>query len=148
MPDTAIVVLSHGDLAKGFADAARMIAGVQPKVYWVGLGEGEGPEAFRGKVEQVLASLEGDDVLFLVDLFGGTPSNVASMLFLENVRGVASRPRRLAIVSGVNLGILLEALANRQAMGVEELASHLVDASSSTVVNVGQLLLGEARGKA
>jgi len=167
---TAIVVLSHGSLSKGLVEAACMIAGKSSKLEYVCLEEGEGPENFRRKVDAVLNTFSEDDVLFLVDLFGGTPSNIASMLFLERAQAdtggqtsecpkppvkqgsqgevaalASDRRRSFALVTGVNLGMLLEAINNRANMRPDELASHLVKVSPATIVDLGRVLLEGVR---
>ena len=138
---TAILVLSHGSLAKGLVEAACMIAGKPPKLEYVCLEEGEGPDSFRRKVDAALKTLGEGDVLFLLDLFGGTPSNVASMIFLEHAQADAAGRQSFALVTGVNLGMLLEAVNNQGNMGAEDLASHLLKVYPATIVNLGRVLL-------
>lgn len=140
---TDIVVLSHGNLAKSLVETAVMIAGRSDNVHYVCLEEGEGPDSFRNKVISVLDRLTSKDVVFLIDLFGGTPSNTASMLFFEHMAqpAEASTPKKaFGIMAGVNLGLLLEAMSNQHEMGAEQLVSHLVDVSSTTIVDVVEVL--------
>lgn len=151
MPEaTALVVLSHGSLARGLVEAGSMIVGKSPDLHYVCLNEGEGPESFRQEVDAILNGLTGSEVLFMVDLFGGTPSNTASMVFLEHMTAPpppGSRSRAVGIVTGVNLGMLLEAMSHQASMGAEELVSHLIEVSPTTVVDVGQMLREEVRNQ-
>lgn len=143
---TDIVVLSHGTLAKGLVEAASMIAGKSENLHYVCLEEGQGPDSFREKVNLVVHGLTGKDVVFLIDLFGGTPSNTASMFYLEQMTAptVPETPKKtIGLMTGVNLGILLEAMSNQQSMGAEELVSHLVSVFPTTVVNLAQVLKDE-----
>ena len=72
----SIVLASHGDLAAGIKQTGSMVFGDQPSVAVVSLEPSMGPDDFRAKVEEAIASFEDQEqVLFLVDLWGGTPFN-------------------------------------------------------------------------
>ena len=77
----SIVLASHGDLAAGIKQTGSMVFGDQPSVAVVSLEPSMGPDDFRAKVEEAIASFEDQEqVLFLVDLWGGTPFNQISAL--------------------------------------------------------------------
>ena len=70
----SIVLASHGDLAAGIKQTGSMVFGDQPSVAVVALEPSMGPDDCRAKVEEAVASFEAQEqVLFLVDLWGGTP---------------------------------------------------------------------------
>ena len=70
------------------------------------LASHEGPDDIRGKMEKAIASFENqDEVLFLVDLWGGTPFNQAN--------GLAEKHDKWAIVAGMNLPMVVQALTER-----------------------------------
>lgn len=145
---TRVIVVSHGGLAEGFSQAVRMIIGEADGLYYLGLEEGEGPESFRAKLDAVMtkgAATALGGTLILADLFGGTPCNQASLIYLENLAEAArasAGPGRTAVevIAGVNLALLLEAAANHAEMTAPELAAHLVTSSPSTIVDVGRAL--------
>lgn len=56
-----------------------------------------------------------DGVLFMVDLFGGSPFNAASI--------IAMKHENMEIVTGVNLPMILEVLGSRDFSSVSELLS-------------------------
>ena len=106
-----IILASHGDFAKGILQSGSMIFGEQENVAAVTLEPSKGPEDIRRQMEEAIASFENqDEVLFLVDLWGGTPFNQASNLMNEN----PDKP--WAIVSGMNLPMVIESYANRFSM--------------------------------
>lgn len=106
-----IVIASHGDFAHGIKQSGEMIFGQQEDVASVSLIPSEGPESFRQKViEEVKAFKNPDEVLFLVDLWGGTPFNQISSLVKEH--------ENWAIVTGLNLPMLLEAYGSRMGSDV------------------------------
>ena len=70
----SIVLASHGDLAAGIKQTGSMVFGDQPSVAVVSLEPSMGPDDFRAKVEEAVASFEDQEqVLFLVDLWATIP---------------------------------------------------------------------------
>lgn len=101
-----IVLASHGGFADGIAQSAEMLFGEQSNFAHVILRPDEGPDDIRGKMEESISSFDSqDEVLLLVDLWGGTPFNQASGL-------LESHPS-WAVVSGMNLPMVVEALTQR-----------------------------------
>ncbi len=105
----SLVLVSHGQLAGDFLRVAEMIAGRQDAVISLGLAEGESPTIFRRRLREAILSLPPHDgTLVLADMWGGTPCNVALSLTRECSLGIDC-----AVVGGLNLAMLLEALAQR-----------------------------------
>lgn len=115
-----IVIASHGEFAAGILQSGVMIFGNQPNVKACTLMPSEGPEDIRKKMEDAIASFENqDEVLFVVDLWGGTPFNQASAL-------IDGHEDQWAIVTGLNLPMLIEAYASRMTMETaHEIAKHI-----------------------
>lgn len=106
-----IILASHGDFAKGILQSGSMIFGEQENVAAVTLEPSKGPDDIRRQMEEAIASFDNqDEVLFLVDLWGGTPFNQASNLMNEN------EDKPWAIVAGMNLPMVIESYANRFSM--------------------------------
>ena len=124
----SIILASHGKFAEGLLQSAQMIFGEQDQIETVTFMPEEGPEDLKAKLETAISSFSSDaEILFLVDLWGGTPFNQANILFEE-------MSERAAIVSGINLPILLEALGTR--MGMEkahEVAIHILGQEQSGI---------------
>ena len=76
-----IVLARHGGFADGIAQSAQMLFGEQSDFAHVILTPDEGPDDIKAKMEEAIASFSSqDEVLFLVDLWGGTPFNQANGL--------------------------------------------------------------------
>lgn len=116
-----IILASHGDFAEGIMQSGNMIFGEQEKVQAVTLKPSEGPDDLKAKLQAAIASFgEESSVLFLVDLWGGTPFNQANTLFEEHKDS-------WAIVSGLNLPMLIEAYGSRLSMdSAHEIAAHII----------------------
>lgn len=117
-----IVLASHGAFAEGISQSAEMIFGKQTNFGSAILKPDEGPDDVRKKMEDVIASFDNqDEVLFLIDLWGGTPFNQANKL-LEEHGG------NWAIVTGLNLPMVIEALTQRFSVeSAKEIATAIVD---------------------
>ncbi len=96
-----IIVGTHGRFAEELVKSCEMICGEQKNVRAVTLVPGEGPDDVVAKYEAAIKELDcTDGVLFLNDLFGGSPYNAACRLVIIN--------ESYGIVTGVNLPMLIE----------------------------------------
>lgn len=113
-----ILVVSHGKMAAGMLDTMGMVMGEAEKVDSVSLVMGEDYEVFEAEITQKLRELnDGDGVLALVDLFGASPFNVTQKAaHALEPEGIAVR-----IVSGMNLGMLIEAASMRDGASLADL---------------------------
>ncbi|MCD2255979.1 mannose/fructose/sorbose PTS transporter subunit IIA [Agrilactobacillus fermenti] len=118
-----IVLASHGKFAEGILQSGQMIFGEQEKVEAVTFMPNEGPDDLRAHLEAAIAKFDPEDeVLFLIDLWGGSPFNQANGLF-------EAHKDKWAIVTGLNLPMLIEAYGSRLTMdSAQEIAAHLVSA--------------------
>ncbi len=102
-----IVIASHGKFAEGIFQSGQMVFGEQPNVAAVTLMPSEGPDDIRKKMEEAIKSFESQDqILFLIDLWSGTPFNQASAL-------IDGHGEDWVIVTGLNLPMLIEAYGAR-----------------------------------
>ncbi|KRL08838.1 hypothetical protein FD38_GL002232 [Levilactobacillus zymae DSM 19395] len=108
----------HGEFARGILQSAEMIFGKAQNVTAVTLAANESVEDlvshYRLAIDQLAPVTE---LLFLVDLWGGSPFNAASQL-------VAAHPDQYGLVAGLNLPMLIEALALQQ-QTLAEVIPHL-----------------------
>ena len=123
-----IIIASHGEFANGLLQSGEMIFGVQENVKAVTLMPSEGPDDVKAKMKEAIASFDNqDEVLFLVDLWGGTPFNQANSLFEEHTD-------KWAIVAGMNLPMLIEAFASRFSMNTaHEIAAQILGTAKEGV---------------
>ena len=123
-----IILASHGDFAKGILQSGAMVFGEQENVKAVTLMPSEGPNDFKEKLKEAIASFDNqDEVLFLVDLWGGTPFNQANTIFEEH-------KDKWAIVAGMNLPMLIEAYAARLSMeSAQKIAANILKSAKEGV---------------
>lgn len=113
---TAIIIGTHGNFSEELLKSSEMIFGKQENVGYVTFKPGEGSEDLINKYNELLNTLDTKDgVLFMVDLFGGSPFNAASRIALGK--------ENMDIITGVNLPMLLEVYGSRSFSNLQELVS-------------------------
>ena len=123
-----IILASHGQFAAGIKQSGQMIFGEQEKVEAVTFMPDEGPEDLKAHLEAAISKFDpDDDVLFLIDLWGGSPFNQSNGLY-------EAHKDKWAIVTGLNLPMLIEAYGSRLTMNsAHEIAAHIVEAGRDGV---------------
>ena len=120
----SILLATHGDFAEGIFMTGSMLFGEQENVAAVTLQPSEGPDDLRAKMLQAIDGFENkDEVLILVDLWGGTPFNQANFI-------INGHEDKWAIVAGLNAPMLITAYANRDdCETAHELAASILEDS-------------------
>src|SRR5919107_394542 len=94
------VIVTHGHLAGELLAAAEMIVGPISFITAVSIGWHDDVDAARDEVQRAITRVsQGAGVLLLTDMFGGTPTNIASM-FLDD--------KNIDVVTGVNLPMVIK----------------------------------------
>jgi PTS system mannose-specific IIA component len=110
----SVIIGTHGMFSDEILKSAEMIFGTQENIGSVTFKPGEGIENLIEKYNNMISELDSKDgVLFMVDLFGGSPFNAASIIAMKN--------DNMEIVTGVNLPMILEVLGSRDFSTVSEL---------------------------
>lgn len=123
-----IILASHGEFAEGILQSSKMIFGEQEDVKAVTLMPSEGPDDFKAKMKDAISSFSNqDEVLILVDLWGGTPFNQANTLLEEH-------KDKWAIIAGMNLPMIIEAYGARFSMeSAQEIAVNILKSAKEGV---------------
>lgn len=127
-----IIIMTHGRMAEGIVDGVGMIFGRPDNVVALGLQDGMSPAEYAEMLEKELERFP-QGALLLVDLFGGTPCNVA-MLHARKLGKV------LPVTAGLNMAMLLSVLNARERMTLDELVQESVTAGGKGIVDVSEKL--------
>lgn len=131
-----IVLVSHGDLASVMLRAAEIITGKIENSVAVDIPPKMGMEEIHTAVEAAIRTVDaGKGVLLLIDMFGGTPSNIG-LSFLAT--------HQVEVVTGVNLPMMVKLPMARQTMTLPELANHLLEYGQRNITNPGDMLRKKA----
>lgn len=113
---------------RGIKQTASMVFGDQPDVVSVSLQPSMGPDDLRAEIEKEVATLsDQEQVLFLVDLWGGTPFN--------QINGLLDGHPTWAAVTGMNLPMVITAYTLRMnpEATAHEIATGLIQESRDGV---------------
>lgn len=130
------VIVSHGHLAGELLAAAEMIVGPIPHITAVSIGWHDDVDAAREEIERAMARVSrGRGVLILTDMFGGTPTNIASMFLAEN---------EVEVASGVNLPMVIKLASQPEPEPLSEIARRVRDQGKESIYLAGEILGGKS----
>lgn len=126
------LIVSHGRLAIELLNAAEMIVGEIHHIAAVSLGWHDDVGMATTMIEKALDRVNGPDgVLILTDMFGGTPTNIAST-FLD--------AGKVEVVTGVNLPMLIKLVQLQEGQTLEAAAKLVMEQGQSSIYIASQLL--------
>jgi PTS system mannose-specific IIA component len=131
------VIVSHGQVANELLAAAETIIGHVKHITAVSIGWHDDVEAASNEVERAVSRVsEGGGVLLLTDMFGGTPTNIASMFL---------KAGEVEVVTGVNLPMVIKLASQPGGETLDEVARQVSDQGRQGIYLAGQLLAGGAK---
>ena len=129
-----LVLVTHGNLAAEFVTAMEHVVGAQEHVAWVCIGPDDDMEVRRAEIAEAVCEVnEGEGVIILTDLFGGTPSNLSISLM---------RPDEVEVIAGMNLPMLIRLASARKSMNVADAVAAARDAGQK-YISVASEILGQ-----
>lgn len=121
-----IIVTGHGKFATGMLSSLELIAGEQENLIGVDFLEEDTTESLEKMIEEAINKL-GNDVLVLSDLAGASPFRAAAGLSQKMT------DKNIEVISGTNLGMILEVALCRDGMSSAELLEMAVNAGNSAI---------------
>jgi PTS system mannose-specific IIA component len=130
-----LVIVTHGRLGEELIAALEHVVGPQANITAVSIGPDDDMEQRRSNIlDSVASAEEGNGVVLLTDMFGGTPSNLAiSIMDRANVE----------VIAGVNLPMLIKLASVRQTETLEEAAQSAQEAGRKYINIASRLLTQE-----
>ena len=127
------LIVTHGRLAIELLNAAEMIAGEIHHMAAVSIGWHDDVHTATGMIQNALERVRTPDgVLILTDMFGGTPTNIAST-FLD--------PGQTEVVTGVNLPMLIKLAQIGEGQTLAAAAKLVKEQGQSSIYIASQLLM-------
>ena len=126
-----VVVATHGKLAEELIRTAEAVVGKIEQISPVSI-VASSPD-MRGDLKAAIQRVDqGDGVLLLTDIYGGSPTNLCLSFLTE---------RQVEVVTGVNLPMLLQLPGVRGVKGgIAAVAQKLVEAGQKSVANASEAL--------
>ncbi len=117
--NVGIVLVTHGGLGAALVETCRMITGGYERLLSVSVGSADEVGDVHRRIESAIAHVRGPTgVILLVDMFGGTPSNISLSFLSEG---------SVEVVTGVNLPMLTKLASLGESLTLREAARVLRD---------------------
>jgi PTS system mannose-specific IIA component len=126
------VIVTHGHLASELLAAAEMIVGAVRHIMAISIGWHDNVEEAQAEIERAIKQVsEGNGVLILTDMFGGTPTNIASMFLAEGA---------VEVVTGVNLPMVIKLASQTEHESLADIARLVRQQGQEGIYIAGDLL--------
>lgn len=126
------LIVTHGRLAIELLNAAEQIIGEVHNVAAVSLGWHDDVDTAAGSIAKAIARVRTPEgVLILTDMFGGTPTNIAST-YLD--------PGKVEVITGVNLPMLIKFVQLGEGQTLASAVKLIRDSGQSSIYVASDLL--------
>jgi len=133
-----ILVVSHGRLAEALISSVQFLVGNLERVKGISIWPRERKEEVKDRIQKGVGEVDdGDGVVILTDVLGGTPTNL-SLSCTEN--------DNVEVVTGVNLPMLLTLSSYRKERSLREVG-RLVKKSGRRSITLAREVLRRRKGK-
>jgi PTS system mannose-specific IIA component len=127
-----VLVITHGNLGIELIKAAELIRGKMTGIEPVSIDETTNVEDLKKKISTAIKKVdEGQGVLVLTDLFGGTPSNIALSFMKEG---------KVEVVTGVNLPMMIKLSDIRENFSLVQSAQNIRDYGIKNIYMASEIL--------
>ena len=131
-----ILIIAHGTLGESLIHCASHVLNKRPtRLRQVGITAQDDPLQLLPQARKLVKELdEGDGVLILSDMYGGSPANIAAKLLI---------PGKVEGVAGVNLPMLIRVL-NYRDRPLATIVTKAVSGGCDGVVRMPALIVNNA----
>jgi len=126
-----ILIITHETLGNSLIQCASHMLSTQPKkLVALEVGSQDDPDKLLQEAQTALKTIDsGDGVLVLSDIYGSTPSNIATKLVgISNAEGI----------SGLNLPMLIVALSNRD-LPIAYCVDKIINSTKESIVHFTEI---------
>lgn len=123
-----IILAGHGSWPSAMKNSMELIMGLQQGISVCEVTDIESAEEIRLKMDQAIKEIgECDGYIFLLDLFGGSPSHAVVTYGMRN---------DLMAFTGVNLAMLIHLVSIRRNISWDEISSELLEIGKAAVRDI------------
>jgi len=127
-----VLITTHGNLGGELIKAVELIKGSPKGVLHLSMDQTKGAEELKKEIAAAIKKLDqGQGVLILTDLFGGTPSNI-SLSFLKQ--------GKVEVLTGVNLPMLLKLSEMREDISLKDFAVSIKEYGMKNIYLASEIL--------
>lgn len=131
-----LVIITHGNLAMEFKHAMEHVVGEQQNLETISIAPDDDMEKRRGDIQEAVTRVnDGDGVILLTDLFGGTPSNMAISMMQD---------QHIEVIAGINLPMLVKLAGLRESSSPTDAAEKAQEAGRKYIHVASKVLQGNS----
>lgn len=121
-----LIIATHGNTCVELVKSAEMFSGPLKNCETWALNPGDNIEQGEKELEQCVERLdEGDGVMIMTDLFGGTPSNLSLKISMR---------KNVGVLTGVNLPMLIQFISGREESPMDKLITECTESGQKGIV--------------
>jgi len=115
-----LIIATHSDLSFALLKATEMILGPVEGAQPITISRSDDLETLRHRMLLLMDEVDpqGQGIVIMTDMFGGTPSNISFALMED-------QPQRIEVLSGVNLPMVVKFFSSREGLTLKELTGVL-----------------------
>jgi len=133
-----VLITTHGNLGKELIKAAELIRGSLKGIVHISVDQIKGVEDLKKEISGAIKKLDqGQGVLILTDLFGGTPSNISLSFMKEG---------KVEVITGVNLPMLLKLPDIGENISLREFAQQIKEYGIKNISLASEILRKKVTG--
>ncbi len=126
------VIVSHGQVATELVAAAETVVGDLNHISAVSIGWHDDVELAKDAISKAIKKVaQGNGVLLMTDMFGGTPTNISAMFL---------KPGEVEIVTGVNLPMVVKLASQTKETTLQEMAKDVEEQGRQAIQRTASLL--------
>lgn len=128
-----LLLASHGELCKGIENSLNLVMGEQENVITLPLYSDSNIDEYSMELERKIDELnDGDGVIVMVDLLGGSPCNRVSRLV---------QSKKIKVLTGMNLPMVFSFVEARlQGMNLDDAAAHCLKFSKEGIYDLASFI--------
>ena len=127
-----ILVVSHGRLAEALISSVQFLVGNLKRVKGISICLRDGKEEVRDRIQKGIGEVDdGDGVVILTDVLGGTPTNLSLSVLNDN---------EVEVVTGVNLPMLLTLSSYRKGRSLREIGKLVKRSGRRSIILAKEVL--------
>lgn len=124
--NTIFIISGHGNYATGLQSTIELLIGKNNDLNFIDFTVDDSDVNLKEKMQRVIDDNLNSQILFICDIFGGTPFKVAAEL--------ANYNDNMEVVAGCNIGSIIESTFQIDNLSIIELAHFIVNASKNSTV--------------
>ncbi|WP_207940733.1 PTS system, fructoselysine/glucoselysine-specific IIA component [Enterococcus sp. DIV2402] len=128
------LIATHGEFSKGIINAIKLIAGEDIQIDYYSMTQSKSADEAEIEAKEYLKQKDGQELIVLTDVFGGSVANLFTNLLLENYS--------FQLVTGVNLPMILTMLMSGETDSETIVASGIEEAKKG-IIYVNELLVDQ-----